>query len=394
VVIVPESSHDIVTLLEGGIRPVSADEARSVAAQASSPRHGRCRRARVVVPIAVLAAAAVLAFLLVPSATPGGPGLAAAAELHQLAVRAANVNVASLAPGQYIYSDIERPTAQNGVAFTPGGPSVSEYLYGHQQTWVNAQGYGRMVVTTDPTPHFFSKTDEQAWKAAGSPPALLLPNEQSQVVTVTPTGAGPLAATPLFQAANLPTDPTALEKVLAAGQFKEYLAFTTPCQSTDCTVVESATALLEGPDVGATSSLRSALFDILSHVSGVTNLGPVTNVHGASGIGLSYVQHFAAHQGTSVCAAGTTPENPTSSPSLPYDVPAHTVTYTFVVDPLTTAVTGTEEVTSPDVQTTPPDPCPGATMSSHEAFVAPKWTSVQSEGVVASETSTSPLANP
>jgi hypothetical protein len=390
VVTVPEASEEIMALIEGGIRPVSAEEVRQLVTRGHKPKRGLYRRPRVYIPVgAVVVAAVVLALLLLPAGTPGGPQPAVASELTLFASRAANVNVLSLAPGQYFYTEIERQTTEISVELAPGAPTDYEYLNGTQQTWVDAQGYGRMVVTTDPTPQFFTKADQAAWKAAGSPPAAVPPNQLSQVVAVTPTSAGGLATSPLFQVTDLPTDPTALKQVLAAGRFKSQLESGPQCQSTDCTVVASAVALLQGPDIGATPALRSALFEVLSHVSGVTDLGTVTDKNGQSGIGLSFLQEIPAHTLTIHCASGTTDANMKLGPPITASVPASSVTYEFIVDPETTAVVGTQEVATPDMQPPPPNACISLPQSQKDLFVAPQWSGVLSEGIVGSETSTS-----
>jgi hypothetical protein len=246
-----------------------------------------------------------------------------------------------------------------------------------------------MVVTTDPTPQFFTKAGKAAWEAAGSPPAAVPPNQLSQVVTVTPTWAGGLAATQLFQVADLPTDPAALRQVLAAGRYEPQLESGPQCQAMDCVVVASAVALLQGPDIGATPALRSALFELLSHVTGVTDLGTVTDKDGQSGIGLSFLEEIPAHTLTIHCPPGTTDANMDLGPSITASVPSSSITYEFIVDPQTTAVVGTQEVATPNMQPPPPNACPGGPQSQNHVFVAPQWSGVLSEGIVGSETSTS-----
>jgi hypothetical protein len=387
---VPEASEQLVAFIEGGIRPVSGEEARQRSTRGKRPKRGLRRRPRILIPVGVVAVAAiVLSLVLLPTGTPGGPQPAAAAELTLFASRAANVNVPSLTPGQYLYTAIEKQTAEIGVDLTPGGTTDLEYLNGTQQTWLDSQGYGRMVVTTDPTPQFFTKAGPAAWKAAGSPPAALPPDQLFQVVTVTPTWAGGLAASQLFQVADLPTDPATLRQVLAAGRYKSQLESGPDCQAMDCIVVASAVALLQGPDIGATPALRSALFEVLSHVRGVTDLGTVADKDGQSGIGLSFLEEIPAHTLTIHCASGTTDASMKLGPSVSALMPASSITYEFVVDPQTTVVVGTQEVATPDMQPPLPNACGGGPQRQKDVFVAPQWSGVLSEGTVASETSTS-----
>jgi hypothetical protein len=157
----------------------------------------------------------------------------------------------------------------------------------------------------------------------------------------------------------------------------------------DCIVVASAVALLQGPDIGATPALRSALFEVLSHVRGVTDLGTVTDKDGQSGIGLSFLEEIPAHTLTIHCASGTTDASMKLGPSVSALMPASSITYEFVVDPQTTAVVGTQEVATPDMQPPLPNACGGGPQPQKDVFVAPQWSGVLSEGTVASETSTS-----
>jgi hypothetical protein len=174
------------------------------------------------------------------------------------------------------------------------------------------------------------------------------------------------------------------------------------CDSTDCTVVQSAAALLQGPDVGASPALRSALFQVLAHVPGVSELGTVTDQGGQTGIGLSFTTTNPAHTLSVHCATGGAMAHTNSSgvyvpyepatigPAIPFQEPATATTLEFIIDPITTSVIGTQDATSPDMQPVP-NVCPGQPDYGGQpqlGFVAPRWTNVVSEGVVSSTTST------
>ncbi len=395
-------SEDIREFVEHGIRSVTADEVLT-RSSSDSPTRQRSRRRVLVLAaasVAVLGVTLIAVLVPAPSGTPGGPPSAAAAELHLLATRAADVP--SLGPGHYYYSEIERQTNDIGGSFTPGGPTVHEYLNGTQQTWVNAQGYGRMVITTDPTPQFFTQADRAAWIAAGAPPAPVPPNELHQVVTITPTWAGGFSATPLFQASDLPKDPTGLEKVLASGRFNSQLTSSPLCTNNACTVLAAAAALLQGPDIGATPELRSALFEVLAHVPGVIDLGTITDKGGQTGLGLSFSHTTPAHTLSVHCASGGVPAHTNSQgafvptqpanvgPAIPFQQPASTATVELVIDPETTSVIGTQQTITPD--TAPmANVCPGQPGYGGKpllGWVAPEWTSVVSEQVVDSDSAT------
>src|ERR1019366_2314252 len=160
---------------------------------------------------AVVAIAATVALLVVLLPASVGPlNSKASAALTRLAARAATVPT-SLGAGQYAYTEVEGPVSTIGVAAGPGGPNFTEYLTGTVQTWVAADGSGRRVTTTDPTPHFFTSADRAAWVASGSPPGVIPPDQLATVQQFGPGTAseinGPL---PLYDVSSLPTDPTTL----------------------------------------------------------------------------------------------------------------------------------------------------------------------------------------
>ena len=335
-------------------------------------------------PAPSLSAAVVIALvvsLVVAPGTPGGPAKSAAAELRLFASEAGNVP--TLAPGQYFYSDFEIPVASNGVRITPT-TTINEYQNSTWQVWVNADGNGRYVRTTDPTVHFYSEADRAAWLAAGSPSSPLPQGFDHSSSILSGQGAG---AAGIIDASTLPTDAPSLEAVLASGRFNGQLRFPPPCQSEACTVVAGATALLQGPDVGATPALRSALFKVLAQVPGVTNLGNVTDKGGQTGIGLMFSHTIPAYVATYHCVDGALQATSGAGPTVSLQWPASTTSLEFVIDPDTTAVIGTQRVITPDTQSIP-NACPGARETQETYFLPPIWVNVLSQGVVDSLTST------
>ena len=212
----PDLAREIHELVECSIRPVSLEEVRQRAGQ-SHRRRARGHRLGIGAAAAVVAVAAViLAFVLVPTGTPGGPPSAAATELQTLASRADNIP--RLGPGKYVYSAIERQIGTFGAGLSPKDPGlrVNGYWSAVVKTWINAQGDGRLVVEANPTAHLYTKSDEAKWKAAGSPPLPGPPGGTTREVTITPAGAAnpPIPSpTPLFQVSDLPTNRTALRRV-------------------------------------------------------------------------------------------------------------------------------------------------------------------------------------
>jgi hypothetical protein len=385
----PDLSEDIRTLVDCGIRAVSVDEARGRSHEPVGGLPTR-RRTRFVVGGAALAvAAAVLALVLIPSGAPGGPSSAAASTELRLLASQAN-DIPALKPGQYLYSEIEAPTEYFAEALSPG-VNVNGYLSGVVRTWINSGGYGRVVVITNRTAHLDTKADQRTWKKAGSPPIPGPPQGLRQEATVTPTGSGepPPAPTPVLHVGGLPTNPASLRRVLESNRFLFQVPTESQCADADCRVVSTAAALLQGPDIGATPALRSALYEVLSRVPGVKEVGTIQNRAGRSGIGLSYVERIPARTLHLHCANGTA-SYVNAGGSIPFRMPASKIIDTFVVDTQTTAVIGTEQVPTPPVQVEPFDSCSSSQQPRH-AYLAPRWSSVLKEGTVSSDESTSIL---
>ena len=293
----------------------------------------------------------------------------------------------TLEPGQYFYSDFESPVVENGVRITPT-VTINEYQNSTWQVWVDADGNGRSVRTIDPTLHFYSEADRAAWVAAGSPASPLFPQPSPQTFDHSSNLSGQDAgAAGIIDASTLPTDTPSLEAVLASGRFNGQLRFPPLCQSEACTVVAGATALLQGPDVGATPALRSALFEVLSQVPGVTNLGNITDKGGQTGIGLMFSHTTPAYVATYRCVDGALQATPGAGPTVSLQWPTSTTSLEFIIDPDTTAVIGTQRVTTPDTQSIP-NTCPGAREKQETYFLPPIWVNVLSQGVVDSMTST------
>ncbi|MFZ0251054.1 MAG: hypothetical protein WAL61_13990 [Acidimicrobiales bacterium] len=382
-------SEDIRALVESGIRAVSLEEVRGHEREQRGTPATRRRSRFVAGGIVVAVAAAVIALVLIPSGAPGGPSSAAATELRLLSARADDIP--ALQPGQYLYSEIETPTEYFAAALSPG-VTVNGYLSGVVRTWINGKGYGRVLATTDKTAHLDTKADERTWKEAGSPPLPGPPQGLRQEETVTPTEAGepPPAPTPVFHVADLPTNAAALRRVLESTRFQFQITTASQCADADCRVVSTAAALLQGPDIGATPELRGALYEVLSHVPGVTEVGTVKNRAGRSGLGLRYVERIPARTLQMHCAAGSA-ANAGKNGAIPFRMPASELVDTFVVDEQTTAVIGTEQIPTPAVQVNPFDPCSGGRQP-RTAYNAPRWSSVLKEAVVSSDESTTPAA--
>jgi len=378
-------SEEIRTFVEGGIRPLSADEIFTRAHQ-TDEGHRRPNRRRVLAPLVVAGVAAALIVLVVyPQWDPGGgPQRAAASELLLFASRANDVP--NLGPGQYLYSEMQTQGPYGGDRLD-SGVTVHDYLSVTDQTWVNARGYGRFVVTTHATPQFYSMSDRLKWLKAGSP-LLPMSSPSSGQVGVRTGSIAPqldLAPTSNFNVTDLPTTTAALKRALTSDLFNTEIPIEVlQCHSSDCLVVVKAAAILQGPDIGVTPALRRALFEVLAHVPGVVNDGKVKDHVGVSGIELSYVDRIPAHEEEVGCGHGVGPGN---SNSVTVHVAASSNRFSFVVDPNRTQVIQTEQDPKPRNQPMLENPCFESSPTTYQ-FDPPHWVSVQSEAVVASDTST------
>jgi len=381
----PELTDEIRSFIESGIRPVTLTDIRAhtVGNRLPVPRP----RSKVLVGGLVGAAAIVvllvLSLVVLPSGTPGGSTSAAAAGLKRLSDQAVS-STTTLSPGQYAYTSLQIQSVVLAGS-TPQGTTVHAYLSGTQQTWVNAAGTGRMVITTDPTLHFFSAADRSAWLAAGSP-SLADPNQTApQIYTVSPTLNPATVQAPLYQVGGLSTNPATLERDLASGAVQVENFSNPGCRTQNCLVFAKAAALLQGPSVGMTPTLRSALFKVLAGVPGTDALGIVTNRAGQSGVGFRYVDKIPAQQLTTICDNASSGSSSSTRSSSMSTIPPETTTLEMIVDPKTTTVIGTIRDTTPNSFPTTSGPC-SVRSARTMGFAAPRWTSLLAEGSASSDT--------
>lgn len=396
-------------------------------APAACRRHHRRRAAAVGVGIAMPLGAALVVLGLVVVPGTNQPPSAAAATFTRLSLTAATMPT-TLGPGQYYYTEVEGPTNVVGVGTSPGH-SFDEYLDGTVQTWVAADGSGRVVTTTDPTPRFPTAADQAAWVAAGSPPAPVPPSQLTTTQQLGPnTGSEVNGPIPLYDVSGLPTSPTVLAQVLSNGEKSgnnvaslpkgiSSLDYISNCDTQSCALFERAVSLLQGPDMGVTPALRAALYQVLATVPGVTLLGPTTDPHDRTGIGVAYVAHQLGGTGTLICSdappnpGGVTPapgsgdvihfppakDVPTTpspgvanSTTVTYKVPPSTTTFTVVINPQSATILSSEESSSPLVRPDPPS-CSANSASTvnatpSELEVPPTWRVVLAQGIVGSDT--------
>lgn len=379
----------------------------------------RSRRTMGISIGAVIAAAAVFLLVVFLPASAGPFTSRASGALTRLAAQAAAAPPTTLGAGQYAYTEVERPVLTSVGAVKAGGPPVTEYFIGTVQTWVAADGSGRQVTTTDPTPRFYTAADRAAWVAEGSQPGVILPSQLVSTQVFGPDAAsevnGPI---PLYNVRGLPTDSAALSQLLnnenpgaqSLGTLPtgiKSLDFASSCTTAACTLFERAAALLEGPDIGATPSLRQALFQVLASVPGVEELGTTTDPSGRSGVELALVERQpagttviecgsvapapGASGGTEYIHFGTSTQTPTITSTTTEHHPATSTTFSIVVDPVTTTLLSSEESFSPLIQTAiAPPACASPSNTPVKAVpteLGPYWKDVVSSGISNSDTS-------
>ncbi len=357
------------------------------------------------------AAAVVLAVIFAVTTRPGPTHSASAAQtvLLDLAERAANMPT-SLGPGQYAYSEMTLPDEVGMMPIaTPGGTTqFPEYLDATVQTWVASDGSGRRVTTVDPTPQFFTSAGRSAWLAAGSPPAPPPPGNQLQTVqTFGPGAAGQAnSALHIYDVSGLTTNVNTLYGLLASSGSNTPAAGHLPagiasldavpsCVTHACVAFARASALLQGPSIGMTSALRSALFKVLAQIPGAQALG-TTSVRGsAPGLGISFEVHHAARTETATCSSNgqidIRPGRAGTGGGVTYQAPSFTTTETVVINPDNLQLEAIAQDTRPVALPVPPNPCPSAApqIINQVGHTFPTWTVLTASGVVNSET-TSP----
>ena len=271
------------------------------------------------------------------------------------------------APGQYLYTETQ---SSYGVTLFAADAASDEMVevataqFGEtDQAWTGADGVGHMVRTVGAV-GFPSAADEAAWQASASGPSML------QQIAHYGEDGGQSDPERLLDVSDLPTDPTTLASVIAAGGLDTNVDLIPA--GPDATFERAAT-LLAGPTEGMTPALSSALFEVLAGQAGVQLLGPVTDHNGQQGQGVV----LSGAGGTEVSEVVV---DPTTGALLEarYAPPAATM-----------PTGGNICVTPTDVASgsaaTPP--CPHVVGST---VIAPLWTDVVSSGLVGSATGTLP----
>ena len=248
-----------------GATPFADELLIRIAADRRSPIPALPRRQ---VPRSVVAAAcAVLVVLVVAGALVlrgGGGSPATASELLLRAAVSAELRVSAPAQGRYLYSKMASETRTVGG---DGGPIWSAVVPATEETWVAADGSGRIRTVTGPH-RFFGPRDEARWEASGSPPFLSGVSDHT-------FRSGRL---PYEDVGSLPTDPAALE-----ARLREEVSSEDP--PGDVSVFVRVAELLARGD--ASPELRGALYRVASGLPGVELLGSRSDPIGRPGVAVA-----------------------------------------------------------------------------------------------------------
>jgi hypothetical protein len=230
-------------------------------------KRARLRRRRVVLAAATVALGAAVAVVLTVVAPGGGPS-AAAKELVRLARIAASRDAPRVGPGEYflVVSEELRPEGRTDLGT---GSSYTVLSRLHVKTWIGADGSSsrRIEVATS---RFASEADRRAWEQAGRPAI-----SRAGDVRRESTGAGEVFWVDLQQ---LPDDPAELLAALRSGSI-------VPRSPGDAEVFHLIGDLLAQGD--APSAVRASLLQAASRLTGVQDVGDVTDPLGREGVALA-----------------------------------------------------------------------------------------------------------
>jgi hypothetical protein len=263
------------------ISPVDPAAARSAYRRAIARDH---RGRRYVVPATGVLGAACAAAVVAVVTIPGGPALAptsaAAAVLNRAAIAAADTPTITLAPGQYLYSEI-RTLA--GSYWQWGSPADSAYTLQPQtvQTWVAANGADRRLTTYDGLQQFATPVGHQNWVSAGAPsiaPESNTPNGQYD------SQDGPGGFSAPDDLSQLPTAPAALTQLIDTGKTGlNEVAFQPRAPVTPAYTFATAAEILATPALNSSAALRTALYKVMADTPGIQLLGSASDHSGRSG---------------------------------------------------------------------------------------------------------------
>jgi hypothetical protein len=270
--------------------PVTLDDVWAVLRD-GQPRRRRFGPAFVLGGAVTVAAAALLIVVLLPN-LPNAPvyqPVAAAAQLRQIAARAAGQLVPSLGGDQWLRTRqtvaFSAQVTEVGTIRTPDAQASVQATIG---TWSNTNGQACVSASAAPA-QFEHSSNEAAWKAAG-----LLDRPVDQPITgctnITADenqSGGMTATTGVTDVSGLPTNTSVLAHELTTGTTGIRALDQLTTEDDQNLGFERAAILLVGPDAGASPVFRSALYGALATMPGIRTLGTVKTHTRASGTGFS-----------------------------------------------------------------------------------------------------------
>ncbi|MGH3276921.1 MAG: CU044_5270 family protein [Streptosporangiaceae bacterium] len=226
--------------------------------------------------------AAAIAVTALPAQHPApdaasGPGAAILRKLILTASR--QPAMPGLQPGQFQYTQsVSLTESTYASASSPGHaralPDYSVDYAEQRQFWIASDGSGRLVETMI-NPIFPTARDRAHWVANGRPSLVQQPLDQ----TFGPHGLSSV------DVSTLPTDPAQLARLISSraieggprGPGEDFIQVGDLLRETD-----------------ASPALRAALFQVASHIPGVTVISMARDHSGRSGIALKYVASGSA----------------------------------------------------------------------------------------------------
>lgn len=282
----PEFESQIRELVDGSALSISYEEFKLFVRPQTDPvlrvlpQSHRPRRLAMVTVAAALVLAPIGMILLWSARTTTS---AAAATLDRVSsVAAALPSADPPAPGQYLYYS----TTEGDVAAT--GP-VGQRMFPMQrvtslETWVAPDGSGRQIVSYGPW-QLLNESDRDAWEAAGSPQSSQSPSSD----TTFPSASSSVQGGPIYVGSDgrarlaypvpsdIPTDPSAMGPYLTE-HFK-----ITGGPTTEFLV--AGTLLQEG----TSPAVRSALFEFIKTIPGITLVEHAVDQAGDQGVGVARI---------------------------------------------------------------------------------------------------------
>jgi hypothetical protein len=288
----PDLSERIREYVDEVERPVTLDDVWPVLRH-NQPRRRRSRPAFVLGGAVAVAAAALLVVVVLPNAsnTQVHQPVAPAAQLRQIAARAAGQPISSLNADQWLQT---RQTVAFSAQVTEVGttptPEAQASVQATINTWSNTNGQACVSVSASADPaRFQGPSNEAAWKAAGlsdTPVNQPIPG-CTTITTDENQPSGSAANTDVIDVWGLPTNASVLAHQLTTGTTGILKLDRLTTDGDQNLGFERAAILLVGPDAGVGPEFSSELYRALAMMSGIRSLGTVKTHTGLNGKGFS-----------------------------------------------------------------------------------------------------------